>query len=151
MCKSNVYANEAGIDVSLICHFSLLARYFFYVLLGLIALGAFNGLVLLPVLLSILGPPSEIIPFEAYKERLAATPSPPLSPQIIKKRLRSTAAPYFPPKTCHRTKSNISLSTISEETHSHNSSPEAAPSPQVVQPELIVETTTYISIMPKKS
>ena len=37
-------------------------RYFFLVFTGLIVLGVFNGLVFLPVLLVFLGPPAEVIP-----------------------------------------------------------------------------------------
>ena len=42
-------------------HFSIF-RYFFYVLTALIVLGVFNGLVFLPVLLVMIGPPPEVVP-----------------------------------------------------------------------------------------
>ena len=38
------------------------SRYFFYVLTALIVLGVFNGLVFLPVLLVMIGPPPEVVP-----------------------------------------------------------------------------------------
>lgn len=43
--------------------YSLLCRYFFLLLGALIALGLFHSLVVLPMLLSLMGPPAELIPF----------------------------------------------------------------------------------------
>ena len=40
----------------------LFFRYFFLVFTGLIVLGLFNGLIFLPVLLVLVGPPAEVIP-----------------------------------------------------------------------------------------
>ena len=102
---------------------------------GLISIGALNGLVLLPVLLSLIGPPSEIVPFE-HEDRIS-TPSPPASPSISRKKSRVVGGQYFGRKSYPRVQSEISLSTISEEPHSYHSSREI-----VVQPELVVETTT---------
>jgi len=112
-------------------------RYFFYVLSGVVILGALNGLILLPVLLSIIGPPPEIIPFD-YEDRIS-TPSPPASP-CLPKRKRSVSGPYFSRRSYPRVQSEISLSTISEEPQSYHSSHEI-----VVQPEFVVETTTITS------
>ena len=112
-------------------------RYFFYVLFGVVILGALNGLVLLPVLLSIIGPPAEIIPFD-YEDRIA-TPSPTPSPCLPRKK-RSVSGPYFSRRSYPRVQSEISLSTISEEPQSYHSSHEI-----VVQPEFVVETTTITS------
>ena len=41
--------------------FFFISRYFFYVLAALIVLGVIHGLILLPVVLSFIGPPSEVI------------------------------------------------------------------------------------------
>ncbi|CAL4069872.1 unnamed protein product [Meganyctiphanes norvegica] len=58
--------------------FDFIRRYFFYVLLALTALGILDGLVFLPVLLSLVGPPAEVVP-RLHEDRLP-TPSPPPSP-----------------------------------------------------------------------
>ena len=102
---------------------------------GVVILGALNGLVLLPVLLSIIGPPPEIIPFD-YEDRIA-TPSPTPSPCLPRKK---RSVPYFSRRSYPRVQSEISLSTISEEPQSYHSSHEI-----VVQPEFVVETTTITS------
>lgn len=124
-----------GICMLAFSEFDFIIRYFFYVLFGVVVLGALNGLVLLPVLLSIIGPPPEIIPFE-HSDRIS-TPSPSPSPPISRKKLRSVSGPYFSRRSYPRVQSEISLSTISEEPQSYHSSHEI-----VVQPEFVVETTT---------
>ena len=43
------------------CNVYVVCRYFFGVLSALMVIGTLNGLVLLPVLLSICGPPAEVI------------------------------------------------------------------------------------------
>ena len=58
-------------------------RYFFQVLAVLILLGVLNGLVLLPVMLSFIGPPPEVIP-AGGKSRLD-TPTPTSTPTSEKK------------------------------------------------------------------
>ncbi|KAJ8270856.1 hypothetical protein GJAV_G00120050 [Gymnothorax javanicus] len=61
--------------------FDFIMRYFFAVLAILTLLGVLNGLVLLPVLLSIMGPPAEVTP--ADNGSRLATPSPePLPPPM---------------------------------------------------------------------
>ena len=62
-------------------------RYFFQVLAVLILLGVLNGLVLLPVVLSFIGPPPEITPKDGGSR--LATPTPPSTP-IISFRLSET-------------------------------------------------------------
>nr|AGV52780.1 patched protein [Archegozetes longisetosus] len=124
-----------GIFMLAFSEFDFIIRYFFYVLFGVVVLGALNGLVLLPVLLSIIGPPPEIIPFD-YEDRIS-TPSPSPSPSLSRKKLRSVSGPYFSRRSYPRVQSEISLSTISEEPQSYHSSHEI-----VVQPEFVVETTT---------
>ncbi|XP_065571497.1 protein patched homolog 1-like [Artemia franciscana] len=48
-----------GIAMLAFSEFDFIVKYFFYILCLLILLGVFNGLVLLPVILSIMGPPGE--------------------------------------------------------------------------------------------
>jgi len=55
-----------------------MCRYFFQVLVVLIFLGLLNGLVLLPVVLSIIGPPPEVSPLGGGSR--LKTPTPPPSP-----------------------------------------------------------------------
>ncbi|XP_037355508.1 protein patched homolog 2 isoform X2 [Talpa occidentalis] len=55
-------------------NFDFIVRYFFVVLTVLTLLGLFHGLVLLPVLLSILGPPPEVV--QMYKENPEVLSSP---------------------------------------------------------------------------
>ena len=45
-------------------YFVHIFRYFFFVLAGLVVIGLMNGLVLLPVVLSVFGPPGEVSGFE---------------------------------------------------------------------------------------
>lgn len=58
--------------------FDFIVKYFFYVLSALVLLGLVNGLFFLPILLSIVGPPAEVIP--ANGEDRIATPTPMPSP-----------------------------------------------------------------------
>ncbi|XP_054162571.1 protein patched-like [Oppia nitens] len=124
-----------GILMLAFSEFDFIIRYFFYVLVGVVVLGALNGLLLLPVLLSIIGPPPELMPFD-YEDRIP-TPSPVSSPTVSRKKLRSMNGTYFTRRSYPRVQSEISLSTISEEQQSYHSSHEI-----VVQPEFVVETTT---------
>ena len=52
-----------------------LFRYFFLVLLALILLGLFNGLVFLPVLLVIVGPPAQVVAVIAALRRISFGPN----------------------------------------------------------------------------
>ncbi|XP_066986955.1 protein patched [Macrobrachium rosenbergii] len=63
----------------LFSEFEFIRKYFFYVLLALTVLGVLDGLIFLPVLLSLVGPPAEVVP-RNHLDRLP-TPSPPPSPQ----------------------------------------------------------------------
>nr|CAB3265259.1 protein patched homolog 1 [Phallusia mammillata] len=58
--------------------FDFIITYFFQVLAFLILLGVLNGLILLPVVLSLIGPPAEIIPVGGGAR--LKTPTPPPSP-----------------------------------------------------------------------
>ena len=140
----------------------------------MIVLGLFNGLVFLPVLLVMLGPPGEVIPADRGDK---ITPPTPEMPPANRKRSLSSRTPsngsslrVTPSLTAaKRHNSDISLSTIAEESNSYSSStasshsyccsksPEcsrrhqSAPMTSLngasvfVEPHVTVETTTYVS------
>ncbi|XP_033636690.1 protein patched homolog 1-like isoform X1 [Asterias rubens] len=60
--------------------FDFIVSYFFYVFSALIVIGMLNGLVLLPVILSLIGPPAEVRPLN-NATRLT-TPTPPPTPPM---------------------------------------------------------------------
>ena len=103
-------------------------RYFFLVLLALILLGLFNGLVFLPVLLVIVGPPAQVVPSDNSDQLPPCTPEPSpvrfkVKPPKVKSSSRSDRGDHgFSSHKPKRHNSDISLSTIAEETHSHASS-----------------------------
>ncbi|KAI9550392.1 putative hedgehog receptor patched [Daphnia sinensis] len=139
--------------------FDFIVKYFFYVLSALVLLGLVNGLFFLPILLSIVGPPAEVIP--ANGEDRIATPTPMPSPCMERCSRRggdSSGAGFrsqsesgingnnnnnnnnnpsvtYVPRRLRG--SDLSLTTITEEPPSWTSSHEI-----VVQPEVVVETTT---------
>nr|CAD7573268.1 unnamed protein product [Timema californicum] len=99
--------------------------------------GLVNGLVFFPVLLSLVGPAAEVVPYD-HPDRIS-TPSPPPSP--VRTRVGSCrVSKVAPPRRgqCNRLHAEPSLTTITEEGNSWHSTHEI-----VVQPELVVETTTY--------
>ncbi|ESO92335.1 hypothetical protein LOTGIDRAFT_71238, partial [Lottia gigantea] len=69
-----------GIIMLVGAEFDFIVKYFFNVLSALIVIGLLNGLILLPVLLSVFGPNGEIIPKE--NPNRIATPSPEPSPRV---------------------------------------------------------------------
>uniref|UniRef100_A0A669CQT3 Patched 2 n=1 Tax=Oreochromis niloticus TaxID=8128 RepID=A0A669CQT3_ORENI len=62
--------------------FDFIMRYFFAVLAILTVLGMLNGLVLLPVLLSMMGPPAEVTPVDNASCLPSPSPEPPLPPPM---------------------------------------------------------------------
>ncbi|KAM6918750.1 protein patched homolog 1 isoform 1-T1 [Xenentodon cancila] len=62
--------------------FDFIMRYFFAVLAILTVLGMLNGLVLLPVLLSMMGPPAEVTPVDNGSCLPTPSPEPPLPPPM---------------------------------------------------------------------
>uniref|UniRef100_A0A3B5AGP3 Patched 2 n=1 Tax=Stegastes partitus TaxID=144197 RepID=A0A3B5AGP3_9TELE len=62
--------------------FDFIMRYFFAVLAILTVLGMLNGLVLLPVLLSMMGPPAEVTPVDNATCLPTPSPEPPLPPPM---------------------------------------------------------------------
>ncbi|XP_021939583.1 protein patched isoform X2 [Zootermopsis nevadensis] len=131
-----------GIIMLAFSEFDFIVRYFFYVLLALVVVGLITGLVFFPVLLSLIGPAAEVIPYE-FPDRIS-TPSPPPSP--VQARVGSCRVGKAPPPPrrghsgiqCNRLHAEPSLTTITEEANSWHSTHEI-----VVQPEVVVETTTY--------
>nr|XP_006822692.1 PREDICTED: protein patched homolog 1 [Saccoglossus kowalevskii] len=70
--------------------FEFIVRYFFYVFTILIIIGLLNGLVLLPVLLSLVGPPAEVVP-NNNADRLdmpTPEPTPPLDHGLVMHSIR---------------------------------------------------------------
>ena len=135
---------------------------------GLILLGVFNGLVFLPVLLLMVGPPAEVVPKDGGDEVDLSTT------EVIRPQTRRSTrsnplqnlkvpnasggnfkinAGSLPKRHCHQ--SDASLSTIAEESGSyvsqHDNSTNALPltsqslngASVKIEPEITVETTTH--------
>ncbi|KAK7082395.1 hypothetical protein SK128_020293 [Halocaridina rubra] len=140
-------------------------RYFFYVLLALTVLGILDGMVFLPVLLSLVGPPAEVVS-RNHPDRLP-TPSPPPSPQATHSHSHSASSRRSSSRTSSNNirssrrsvgaggvgstlyprlhgGSNLSLTTITEEPPSSTRSSQSLRSSHeiVVEPQVVVETTT---------
>ncbi|NP_001310737.1 protein patched-like [Parasteatoda tepidariorum] len=120
-----------GVIMLSFSEFDFIFRYFFTVLCALMLISMFNGFAFFPVLLSLIGPSAEVIPSD-NSNRLQ-TPSPEPSPPI---RQRVRLARPFHRRVYPRVPSEISLSTITEESGSCHSAE------IIVQPEVTVETTT---------
>lgn len=69
------------LGVNRVCRLCFFLRYFFAVLAILTLLGILNGLVLLPVLLSVMGPPAEVA--TAHNGNCLSSPSPELTPPTM--------------------------------------------------------------------
>ncbi|XP_018902504.1 protein patched isoform X2 [Bemisia tabaci] len=122
--------------------FDFIVRYFFFSVIALVGIGLVNGLVFFPVLLSLIGPPAEVIPLE-HPDRMS-TPS----PEPVKK-IRHVKCRTAPPPRRHSSREHKeqpqnmmkepSLTTITEEPGSwHSQTHETI----FVQPEVVVEITT---------
>ncbi|GFR79109.1 protein patched homolog 1 [Elysia marginata] len=130
--------------------FDFIVKYFFNVLAALVVIGLFNGLMLLPVLLSIIGPKGEVVPKDNGDS--LPVPTPEASPQLPARRSHAHSGnrSHHHHHSHHhrgsgssrrvypRANSDISLSTISEEPTQYSSHE------IVVQPEVVVETTTSV-------
>ncbi|KAK2722821.1 protein patched-like isoform X2 [Artemia franciscana] len=134
-----------GIAMLAFSEFDFIVKYFFYILCLLILLGVFNGLVLLPVILSIMGPPGEMRPRDGGDHIEPPTPEPSPIPERVRNSSnriqvsKPLSQPSFTPRRSNYPRgSEISLTTITEEPQSWHSGHEI-----VVKPEVVVETTTY--------
>lgn len=120
--------------------FDFVVKYFFCVLSALVVLGLLNGLVVLPVLLSLVGPAAEVIPRDDPDRLGTPTPEPSPAPRHRSRSRNGGLKSGFHKRVHPKMNSEISLTTITEEPPSWHSSHEI-----VVQPEVVVETTTYPS------
>ncbi|EEC01563.1 patched-2 protein, putative, partial [Ixodes scapularis] len=68
-----------GVLMLAFSEFDFIVRHFFYVLSALIVIGLLNGLLFLPIILSLVGPPGEVVP-KGDSNRIS-TPSPQPSPE----------------------------------------------------------------------
>uniref|UniRef100_A0A3Q2GFT4 Patched 2 n=1 Tax=Cyprinodon variegatus TaxID=28743 RepID=A0A3Q2GFT4_CYPVA len=75
--------------------FDFIMRYFFAVLAILTVLGMLNGLVLLPVLLSMMGPPAEVTPVDNASCLPTPSPEPPLPPPMAHHVFSCGVCPLF--------------------------------------------------------
>lgn len=135
------------------------SRYFFYVLSAVVIIGTFNALFLLPVLLSIFGPTPEIIPFEHENRISTPSPLPSLKLEssnctkgngsatfgenndanfVYSNAQKSNRTPFVPRFIRSykrglptRVLSEVSLSTITEEPNSYQSSAVNTPIPPI--------------------
>ncbi|KAL9914893.1 protein patched [Glossina fuscipes fuscipes] len=112
--------------------FEFVIRHFFWLLLIVLSVGAFNSLVVFPIILSMIGPEAELVPLE-YPDRIS-TPSPVLtrSNKRVNKTVvvhggsssrsstRSCQKPHYHSKDINV--NNPSLTTITEEPPSWKSS-----------------------------
>ena len=145
-------------------------RYFFLVLLALILLGLFNGLVFLPVLLVIVGPPAQVVAEDNAESLPPTTPLPSpvrykAKPPKMKTSSRSSHDNSAFSSVKHnqhnhkRHNSDISLSTIAEETHSTASMADSQSvssceeqyngTSVFIEPHITVETSTLPALVSK--
>ena len=114
-------------------------------LAALVVLGLVNGLALLPVLLCWLGPPAEVRPPGGAD--LLPAPSPEPSPPRVRgpRVYRSSSLTKQPAKKLKPAPSQLSLSTITEESSGSQSGSscrqEARTHDIVVEPQVVVETS----------
>jgi len=120
-----------GVLMLAFSEFDFVVRYFFLVLAALIVFGLFNGLIFLPVLLVILGPPAQVEPSGSDSNPgslppCTPEPSPPKfkvrqpKPAVAKSSKSSGNIGSFSKSKRHN--SDLSLSTIAEESQSQDSS-----------------------------
>lgn len=152
--------------VMLLCSdFDFVRKGFFALALALVVLGSVNGLLFLPVLLTLVGPPAQLVS-RTNPDRLP-TPSPPPSPPTPPPHYAPGRRPYcyhhkhapsssphhhaptpapavpHPRRPYHG--SSLSLTTITEEPASNASTSSSRQSSHeiLVEPQVVVETTTF--------
>eukprot|EP00094_Tigriopus_californicus_P007961 TCALIF_07663-PA protein Name:"Similar to ptc Protein patched (Drosophila melanogaster)" AED:0.10 eAED:0.11 QI:0/0.58/0.61/0.92/0.41/0.76/13/146/1111 len=145
-----------GITMLAFSHFDFIFRYFFLVLTAMIVLGVFNGLIFLPVFLAFLGPPGDVIPNESSEA--IAPPTPDVSHNNKKNgqrpriHIKNNPQRPMPQPLSKRHNSDLSLSTIDEESQSYHTSSQSDQGGNPInigggtsvflEPEVVVETTT---------
>ncbi|XP_058979496.1 protein patched-like isoform X1 [Musca domestica] len=112
--------------------FEFVIRHFFWLLLAVLCVGAFNSLVMYPIVLSMVGPASELIPLE-HPDRIS-TPSPQMSrngkrtsKNIAMGSMRSSSRTCQKPHYNYKDNNDPSLTTITEEPPSWKSSNSSIP------------------------
>lgn len=114
--------------------FEFIFKYFFVVLSVLVILGLINGVVFIPVLLSVIGPNAEVIPANNAEQLQPPSPKPPAKPrgETRSRSLNSSrrVLQRMPPV-------DQALSTITEESSQYSSSTVSV----AVLPEVVVETS----------
>uniref|UniRef100_A0AC35U3X0 SSD domain-containing protein n=1 Tax=Rhabditophanes sp. KR3021 TaxID=114890 RepID=A0AC35U3X0_9BILA len=78
-----------GIIMLAFSEFEFVVKYFFTVMSALIIIGVINGLALLPVMLCLIGPPTEITPADGSNRLL-------IPPEFLNKKKTKKAAPVIP-------------------------------------------------------
>ncbi|XP_067928680.1 protein patched homolog 1-like [Watersipora subatra] len=119
-----------GVIMLAVAEFDFIVRYFFLSFLSLVLLGAFNGLVLFPVILTMVGPAGDVQPGEK-EATCIEIPKPNTPPVSTKSRLRK-------PKKHQHPDPDV-LSTIAEEPSQYSSS-SSCEDIAVVKPKVSVET-----------
>lgn len=143
------------VGVIMLCfsEYDFIARYFGFSLVSMVVLSMVNGLVLLPVLLAMIGPDAEVRSVE--DKNTMPLPSPQVvhtrtvGPRVFESSTQRTPAP-----SVTHAPSRLSLSTITEESGSSNSSEAAVCNEEkhstssakpvhdiVVEPQVVVETS----------
>ncbi|XP_073845846.1 protein patched [Musca autumnalis] len=112
--------------------FEFVIRHFFWLLLAVLCVGAFNSLVMYPIVLSMIGPAPELTPLE-HPDRIS-TPSPQLSrnskranKNIAMGSMRSSSRSCQKPHYNYKDNNDPSLTTITEEPPSWKSSNSSIP------------------------
>ncbi|XP_075166747.1 protein patched [Haematobia irritans] len=108
--------------------FEFVIRHFFWLLLAVLCVGAFNSLIVFPIILSMIGPEAELVPLE-HPDRIS-TPSPhlPRSNKRINKNMPMGTSSRSSSRSCakqhylHKDINDPSLTTITEEPPSWKSS-----------------------------
>ncbi|XP_061399904.1 protein patched [Musca vetustissima] len=112
--------------------FEFVIRHFFWLLLAVLCVGAFNSLVMYPIVLSMVGPAPELIPLE-HPDRIS-TPSPQMArnskrnnKNIAMGSMRSSSRSCQKPHYNYKDNNDPSLTTITEEPPSWKSSNSSIP------------------------
>ncbi|CAN7942111.1 unnamed protein product, partial [Ixodes hexagonus] len=141
-----------GVVMLAFSEFDFIVRHFFYVLSALVVIGLLNGLLFLPIILSLVGPPGEVVPKGDSNRIATPSPQPSPEPRMRPRHSRSSGGGQGGSRGAggctlgagvRRSEQPHpwadSLSTISEEPPSYHS---CSSHEIVLHPEVVVETTT---------